>query len=128
TPEEIASILEVPVEELDNNDIIQFNRGVSLDSAIRSLSDHILKFWGVRINPDIPQKYSRGIPDSVAAEILYGLIDSNLVGNHTLSVVGTPKTVTRIVADSRPSNINDIIDNIRGANNTIRDAVLKGRE
>lgn len=70
--EEVAKIM--GIEESDAaNYVDDFQRGLSLDMAKRSLGEHIRKFWGVESNTSARKGFTEGIPESVAAEYLHGL-------------------------------------------------------
>ncbi len=79
TDEEIGEIVGMDPSLVGDAERGFFNNGMAANDAILALSNKILQFWGVEKNSKIPMGYTEGIPQAVAAEMLYGLRDAGLI-------------------------------------------------
>ena len=110
-----------------------FNRGVSLTEAKRGLADLVRKFWGVEGNPDMGLGYVEGIPEGVAAELLYAMDQAGLIKLDSFKVPVTEngqlknKPYPRVLFDTRDQNVSNVIDKVKGIPTVIGDAVLTER-
>lgn len=131
---EIARIIGIEEADVDDPMEEQFNRGLSVTEAKRSLASEIQKFWGVTADKNTPMGYTKGIPESVAAEILYGLENAGLIKFNELKVpVFDPvsgqvknKLYPRVWFDkkARSEEINDLMNILEISPEAIVDATL----
>lgn len=133
--EEISKILNIDEAEVTIDQIMNFNRGLSTRDAKRSLADTIQKFWGVQANKDTPDGYVKGIPEAIAAELLYGLQDVGLIVlDNSLEVpvfedgILKNKPYPRVLFDARPDEINELMDTLNLAPSVIADVALVENE
>lgn len=135
---DIAQILEIDEAQVDDTLEGEFNRGLSLDMAARSLSDNIQKFWGVVGNKEADDAYVKGIPEAVAKEVLYGL---NAVGLIELGIKHSDtddrrlafpslskKAFNRVWFDTRPKDVAQFVRSVDGVSSLLADMALVERE
>ncbi len=79
TDEEIGEIVGMDPALVSDAERGFFNNGMAANDAILALSNKIVQFWGVEKNNKTPMGYTDGIPQAVAAEMLYGLRDAGLI-------------------------------------------------
>lgn len=79
TDEDVAKVLSIPVAQVTNTQIDQFNQGFYLNGAIRDLSNAITRYWGFSKTADAMMGSTKGIPEGVAKEIIYALRDTGLL-------------------------------------------------
>ena len=133
---EIAKIVGVDEADVTEDMLKQFNRGLSVTEAKRSLASEIQKFWGVTADKNTPMGYTKGIPESVAAEILYGLENAGLIQFNELKVPVYDresgqvknKSYPRVWFDARSEELNDLIGIIEVSPEAIADAALIDNE
>lgn len=130
---EIAKIVGIDEADVDDDMMKQFNNGLSVSEAKRSLSREIKKFWGVQDNQNTPDGYVEGIPESIAAEILHGLENAGLIViNDKFSVpVFDPasgkvkdKKYPRILFNERSDELKELLKIIKVSPEAIADATL----
>lgn len=73
--EAIAKIVGVDVSQVTKEMMAEFNDGVGLTQARRTLADTIVQFWGLALNRDTSESYVKGIPEALASEILHVMED-----------------------------------------------------
>jgi hypothetical protein len=98
----IADYVGIPVERVTPDLMYQMNMGMSLVEAKQSLAQKIQTYWGVSSNRNTPEGYVRGIPESVAAEVLRAMEATPILTVETVTVgaeygLATPKTIDRYV-------------------------------
>jgi hypothetical protein len=79
TDEEIGEIVGMDPALVSDAERGFFNNGMAANDAILALSNKIIQFWGVEKNNKTPMGYTDGIPQAVAAEMLYGLKEAGLI-------------------------------------------------
>ncbi len=79
TDEEIGEIVGMDPALVSDKERGFFNSGMAANDAILALSNKIIQFWGVEKNSKTPMGYTDGIPQAVAAEMLYGLKEAGLI-------------------------------------------------
>lgn len=79
TDEEIGEIVGMDPSLVSDKERGFFNSGMAANDAILALSNKIIQFWGVEKNSKTPMGYTDGIPQAVAAEMLYGLKEAGLI-------------------------------------------------
>ncbi len=119
---EIAQIIGVDESLVTNEDVAEFNRGFSLDKSKRDLAAQIIKFWGVSINKNTSESYTKGIAEGMAAEVLYGLEAAGLIQLSQLQ--GNNKTFNRVLTDTRSDKITNLIENLNNAPKLLSDIAL----
>ena len=67
-----------------------FNQGVWTKSAKRELADMVTKYWGLSADSSMPEGIVRGIPESVASEVIRGLLDAKLLLLNETEINGKP--------------------------------------
>ncbi|QEP29865.1 virion RNA polymerase [Sinorhizobium phage ort11] len=124
--EQIAKILGIDESDVDDKIEQGMNRGLYITEAKRSLAQTIQQFWGVQGNSDVTDSYVKGIPEAVAAEVLYGLQAAGLItlGSFDYQVKGDPRQAVRIYFDERNEEIENLIGSMSVAPAVIADAVL----
>lgn len=70
---QVARLLGIAEDLVEQKDITFFNTGVPTIFAKRQLRDQIKKFWGVKAAAGARQGYVDGIAEAMAAEIMHGL-------------------------------------------------------
>lgn len=100
--EDVAKILGIQEREVTDEHIAVFNTGISVTDAKRTLAQKIKNFWGVTENRNAPMGYTKGIPESMAAEILHGMIGAGLIKINPETING--KTYPRVVLALDPDN------------------------
>lgn len=76
---DVAEIVGMPLDQVNEDLVDQFNRGQSLAEFKRSLADNIIEYWGVDRNRNVDDTQVIGIAESVAAEVIHGLNDVGLI-------------------------------------------------
>lgn len=50
-----------------------FQKGVPATRAIQDLSDMISRYWGMDVDRNMPEGFTKGIPDAIAGELIHAL-------------------------------------------------------
>lgn len=77
--EDIAKIMKVPVFEVTPTDIAAFNSGLSALDIKDSLGNVIKNYLGVTADPNAPDFFTLGIPQSLAAELTRAMVDQQMI-------------------------------------------------
>lgn len=56
-----------------------FNQGLWYDGAMQDLTDTLVRYWGVKSNPNVGQGIVRGVPEGVAKELLRAMEAAKLI-------------------------------------------------
>jgi len=96
--EAVAKILGIDEGLVDEDMVRWFNDGVWKDDAKRSLANKITQFWGVSPDRSAPEGYTKGVPESLSAEVLQSLEDAKLIKLETTKIDG--KTYSRFVLNT----------------------------
>jgi hypothetical protein len=137
TVSEVASIM--GVDEADAAPYVEeFNRGMSMDIAKRSLADRIVQFWGVEPEKSARDGLTKGIPEAMAAEVLHGLEAAGLLELGIEKKDGedkrlafphlTEKKFNRVLFDTRTEEMEGLIRSLDGKHDLLADMVLVNRE
>ncbi|MER9436704.1 hypothetical protein NKJ04_17575 [Mesorhizobium sp. M0618] len=127
--DEVASILGIDVGEAARY-LDEFNRGLSLTTAKRSLAERIEKFWGVQANRDARKAFTVGIPEAVAAEMLEAFHEIGLIelGVAKFPEIGPDKNFNRVWLDTRNPKLQEFINNFDKTSTFFTDLALTDRE
>ncbi len=79
TDEDVARYLNKDVSLVDTTDVEFFNQGVTAEEAKSAIAQKIIQFWGLTADNAAPLGLTQGIPEAVAAEILWGLESAGLI-------------------------------------------------
>ncbi|RUX60170.1 hypothetical protein [Mesorhizobium sp. M7A.F.Ca.CA.002.12.1.1] len=127
--DEVAGILGVDVGTAADY-LDEFNRGLSLTTAKRSLAERIQKFWGVQANRDGRKAFTAGIPEAVAAEMLEAFHEAGLIeiGVAKFPEIGPDKNFNRVWLDTRQPELQAFINNFDKTSTFFSDLALTDRE
>lgn len=100
--QDIANYAGIPVERVTPYLREQLNLGMSLVEAKQTLATKIQSYWGVNTDRNTPEGYTRGIPESVAAEVLRAMEATPILEVVTVTVgeefgLSQPKTINRYI-------------------------------
>ncbi|WBQ32526.1 virion-associated RNA polymerase [Erwinia phage Kuerle] len=98
--EDIAKILGTEPGEIDGDMYAAFNTSMTTAEALRTLSDKIGKYWGLSENKNDYDGFVKGIPASVASEIMRAFEQAGLVETTTQNF-----TVTDAEGNVQPRKI-----------------------
>ena len=76
---DLAQITGQDIASLDPTLLYDYGKGVGMAEAIRSMGMTISKFWGVRAESDAYRGRTKGIPQSMASEILGALEEAGFL-------------------------------------------------
>lgn len=130
---DVADLLGIAEDEVTETQISEFNRGLSLDMAARSLAENIRTFWGVEAEKAELADFVEGIPEAVAKEILHGLQETGLltlgINDDALAFPGvTAKKFNRVWFDQRTPVMTDFIRSLDGVSSLFSDMALIDRD
>jgi hypothetical protein len=91
--QDVARMVGVDAVQVGNDVIDALNQGMSPQEAVTTLGDKISKFWGLQDNKNAPIGYTKGIPYSIAAEIIEGMIESGTLNRVDIRLDGEGRIV-----------------------------------
>lgn len=131
--QDVAGLMGIDESEVHQNHIDAFNRGTSLDMAKRTLADNIMKFWGIEANKDARDGFTKGIPEALAAEVLYGLeaaglIELGLKDKALRFAELSDKTFNRVWFDTRSNAVQEFVKSLDGVSDLLADMAIVDRK
>lgn len=126
--EAVARLTGMDIADIPNAKVEQFNAGVGLTQAARSLAENISKFWGLQGNKNAPENLVRGIPEAIAKEILEAM---ELNGFMTSGMIDMPNGKTYkqyYFGENINSDIRSMLRDMGPAKKLIEIAGLKPEE
>ena len=103
-PTEVAKALGVDGQVVTDDMMTAFNNGFMPAVAARSIAQDIVRYWGVRADPNGKIGYTEGIPTAIAGEILEAMLHPD-AGLFTMDQFHVSAEMT---ADGRPRTFNFI--------------------
>ncbi|WWC82026.1 virion DNA-directed RNA polymerase [Burkholderia phage vB_BpP_HN05] len=99
---DVAQMLGMKEADVSDELFNQMSAGMSALEATQSLAQLLPTFWGLQTNNAAPDGYTKGIPLSMAAELLSAMEATGHIEVNTinLSVDGGPKDFVRITVNS----------------------------
>jgi len=130
TREQVAEMLEIQdADEVSETLRKKFEDGISLDTAVRSMAESIMRFWGVDPNKDTDDAYVKGIPEAIAKEVLHSLESVGLVRLDTWTFPEfTKKNFGRVFFDKRPENVDTLVRSLHGVHDALADMAMIEKE
>lgn len=78
TVEDVAEILNIEQTQVDPDLVDLFRNGTRIEDAKQALARTILRFWGVETNDRTPDAFTKGIPESLAAELIWTMSNNGM--------------------------------------------------
>jgi hypothetical protein len=100
--EDLAKLLNIDEAQAAQY-VAWFNEGMWQEAGKRELAALIPKFWGLQANRDAPEGYVKGITETMAAEVLNGMMAAGLISQVSADIEG--KTYTKFLFDPKKTEV-----------------------
>lgn len=81
--EDVAAILGY---DPTDDQVKLFNQGLYYNGAVVDLTDAIMRYWGVKANPNVGVGITRGVPEGVAKELLRAMESAGLIKTNSFKI------------------------------------------
>lgn len=102
--ETLSKSLGVDMSKLSNSKVEEFNAGVGLTQAVRSLAEEINRFWGMKTLRDAPENLAKGIPEAIAKEILGAMEAQGWMTSEMLKIPGDDRDFKQYYFEKTENN------------------------
>ena len=101
---DVANLFGVAPENVTDAMMNAMSEGMSVNEATSSLAQKIQSYWGVQADRNAPEGYTRGIPLSMAAELIRAMEANGDLQVNTVKFEGITKTPMRIIPQAIPAD------------------------
>jgi hypothetical protein len=123
--ERLAAVLGVDENLIEQRTLDEWNRGIGLSEAKRSLAQQLKKFWDVQDNKDVSETYVQGVAEAMALELLVAMEQTGLLKNGEFAEPTlTEKTYNMVYFDRRSDDDKALLNKLGEERNTISDLAL----